>query len=349
MNRHDRAQAFANAALALMVERGVAPTPKNYELFYAFTAGENPAVARVLGGLIETRKPFTPEVLADLHERFFATGRIERAVDDAGADLFSTVNEIAARLGIAKNDAVAYGRALSDASGELGAKQSPEELRKLVGGLISSTQAMEMRTKALEADLEKSSEQVSELKSKLDDVRKESLTDPLTGLANRKSFDTELDRAIAAARATSQPLTVCMVDIDRFKNFNDKWGHQTGDRVLRQVADCLSENVKGRDTAARYGGEEFVIILPQTSLNDGMALANKIRQAVETKKLLKKSTGTILDAITISVGATQLDPEDTAASVVERADVCLYAAKKSGRNRVIGETAASAPQEVDAA
>jgi diguanylate cyclase len=347
VNRFDRAQAFAKSALALMVERNVTPSPKNYELFYTFVAGENPAIARVFGDLIDARKPFTPEVLQDLHGRFFADAHVERAVDDAGEDLTKLVNDVVSRLGVAKDDAVAYGRTLSNASGELGADHTPEDLRKLVGGLISSTKVMETRAKALEADLEKSSQQVTELKSKLDDVRKESLTDPLTGLANRKCFDAELDRAIAQARESGEPLTVCMIDIDRFKVFNDKWGHQTGDHVLRLVSHCLSENVKGRDTAARYGGEEFVIVLPQTTLSDGVGLANKIRAAVEAKKLVKKSTGDVLGTITISVGAAQLGPHDTAASVTERADTCLYAAKNSGRNRVVSD--ADAPATVAAA
>jgi diguanylate cyclase len=213
--------------------------------------------------------------------------------------------------------------------------------------LISSTKAMEARAQALETDLEKSSRQVTELKSKLDDVRKESLTDPLTGLANRKCFDTELDRAIANARESGEPLTVCMIDIDKFKAFNDRWGHQTGDHVLRLVSHCLSENVKGRDTAARYGGEEFVLILPQTSLSDGVGLANKLRMAVEAKKLVKKSTGDVLGTITISIGAAQFGATDTAASITGRADACLYAAKNSGRNRVVSET--DAPDAVAAA
>jgi diguanylate cyclase len=346
VNRHDRAQAFAKSALALMAERNVMPMPKNYELFYAFVAGENPAIARIFGDLIDTRKPFTPAVLEDLHQRFFADTPIERAVDDAGQNLATVVNEMVARIGVAKDDAIAYGRTLSDASGELGANQTPEDLRKLVGGLITSTKAMESRTKSLETELENSSQQVNDLKSKLDDVRKESLTDPLTGIANRKAFDVELDRAIAQSRQKGEPLTVCMIDIDRFKNFNDKWGHQTGDNVLRLVGNCLSENVKGRDTAARYGGEEFVLILPQTVLNDGVGLANKIRLAVEAKKLVKKSTGDVLGTITISVGAALLGPSDTAASVTERADTCLYAAKNSGRNRVVSED--DAPSTTDA-
>jgi diguanylate cyclase len=106
----------------------------------------------------------------------------------------------------------------------------------------------------------------------------------------------------------------------------------------------LSENVKGRDTAARYGGEEFAVILRQTSLEAAEKLANQIRGGVEGKKLMKKSTGDILGTITISGGVAQLAPDDAAASLLQRADECLYAAKKGGRNRIVTETARSAIQ-----
>jgi diguanylate cyclase len=128
-----------------------------------------------------------------------------------------------------------------------------------------------------------------------------------------------------------------MVDIDNFKKFNDTWGHQTGDQVLRLVAGCMSENVKGRDTVARFGGEEFAIILRRTSLENATKLADQIRSYVQSKKLVKKSTGDILGTITVSIGVARLAPGDTPASLIQRADACLYVAKNGGRNRVVGE------------
>ena len=112
-------------------------------------------------------------------------------------------------------------------------------------GLIAATRAMEQRTKSLEGELQASSEQVTELRGKLDDVRKESLTDPLTSIANRKAFDdaVEAGRWPAWPRARKSSLLMC--DIDHFKKFNDSWGHQTGDQVLRLVANCLSRKRQG--------------------------------------------------------------------------------------------------------
>jgi diguanylate cyclase len=142
-----------------------------------------------------------------------------------------------------------------------------------------------------------------------------------------------------------------MTDIDHFKTFNDNFGHLTGDQVLRLVGMSVKHNVKGKDTAARYGGEEFAIILPSTVLRAAITVAEHIRSAVMTKELMKRSTGEHLGRITISIGVATLREGDSAQSLVERADSCLYAAKRNGRNRVMCETdpevsAASATSQV---
>jgi len=240
------------------------------------------------------------------------------------------------KLEAAARSTEAYSNTLTAATGHLDAGQSPADMRKLVEDLISATRAMESKTKALEGELQKSSEQVNELRGTLADVRKESLTDPLTGIANRKAFDAAMDAAMLAL-AEGDQVSLMMCDIDHFKKFNDSWGHQTGDQVLRLVANCLSDNVKGRDTAARYGGEEFGVLLRGTSLADATHVADQIRLAVQGRKLVKKSTGDVLGTITISVGIAQFAPGDTVESVIRRADACLYGAKKNGRNLVLNQ------------
>ena len=169
-------------------------------------------------------------------------------------------------------------------------------------------------------------------------MRNESLTDPLTSLANRKYFDSALEKFIAQSRAGGEPLALLLTDIDHFKAFNDTFGHLTGDQVLRLVAVAVKQNVKGQDIAARYGGEEFAIILPNTPLRAALTVADHVRRAVMTKELMKRSTGEHLGRVTISVGVATLGNEDTGQSLIERADNCLYAAKRNGRNRVMCET-----------
>jgi diguanylate cyclase len=333
---HDREQTLAKTAMTLMAGADVASTPENFELFYAYAAGENPGLMQAMRGLIEAKKPFTPELISDLRLRCLSGARAANTMQSLGGDMGSLINDVMDRLDSASRDTASYKAALSAATGELGTERSPADLRKLVEGLVAATRAMEQRAKALEGELQASSQQVHELRGKLDDVRKESMTDPLTQIANRKAFDEAVKSALVGV-AENEEVSLLICDIDHFKKFNDSWGHQTGDQVLRLVAACLNENTKGRDTAARYGGEEFAVLLRGTSLASATRVAEQIRATVETKKLVKKSTGDILGTITISIGVAQFGQGEAIEAVVRRADACLYGAKHHGRNLVINQ------------
>ena len=342
MFSQDREQGFAKAALALMGECRVLSTPDNFELFYAYCSGEHPAVGQVMAALIHAKKPFTPELLADLRLRCLSGARAAQAMESLGGNIGQVIDDVLGKLEASARDTATYHSTLSAATGELGADpseggQTPADLRKLVDGLLAATRAMEQRARSLEGELQASSAQVSDLKHKLDDVRKESMTDPLTGIANRKALDAAAKQAMEAVAADGEDVTLLLCDIDHFKKFNDSWGHQTGDQVLRLVASCLSENVKGRDTAARYGGEEFAVVLRGVGLDAATRIAEQIRETVETKKLIKRSTGDVLGTITISIGVANFAPGETVETVVRRADACLYGAKHNGRNMVINQ------------
>lgn len=146
-----------------------------------------------------------------------------------------------------------------------------------------------------------------------------------------------MEKAIAEALETNEAMSLMLTDIDHFKTFNDNFGHLTGDQVLRLVAMAVKHNVKGKDTAARYGGEEFAVLLPNTALRAAVTVAEHIRRAVMAKELMKRSTGEQLGRITISIGVAALRKGDSGQSLIERADICLYAAKRHGRNRVMCE------------
>ena len=195
---------------------------------------------------------------------------------------------------------------------------------------------MRETNRALEDRLVLSKNEISNLQHSLEAIRAESLTDPLTGLGNRKYFDRSIDAAVATALSNGEPLSLLMFDIDHFKSFNDLYGHLTGDQVLRLVGMSLKQTIKGQDITARYGGEEFAVVLP-TGLRQALTVADHIRRAVMAKELKKKSTGEILGRVTISVGVSMPKPGDDTDSLIERADACLYAAKRNGRNRVVCE------------
>ena len=231
-----------------------------------------------------------------------------------------------------------YSESLAGMSEKIHQSKDREGLRTIVEGLVHTAKEMEVSNIQLEERLNASKQEILDLHAHLEAVRNESLTDPLTQLSNRKFFDNAIAVAIDESRARLEPLSLLLIDIDHFKSFNDSFGHLTGDQVLRLVAMSLKQNVKGQDTTARYGGEEFAVILPNTVLRSAITLADHIRRAVMTKELMKRSTGEHLGRVTVSVGVASLHPTDTMPSLIERADTCLYSAKRHGRNRVMSES-----------
>ncbi|MFL9828386.1 GGDEF domain-containing protein [Rhodoplanes sp. SY1] len=147
-----------------------------------------------------------------------------------------------------------------------------------------------------------------------------------------------LDQATARAVADEAPesFSLAMVDIDRFKQFNDQYGHATGDDVLRLVAFALKNNVRTSDLVARYGGDEFAVLLPNAPLEDAMAVGHQIRKAVAERPLLRRVTKEMLGHVTLSIGIAAWRPGETAEALLERADRLLYEAKANGRNCLVG-------------
>lgn len=158
-----------------------------------------------------------------------------------------------------------------------------------------------------------------------------SARDPLTGVNNRSRFREVLDREVELSRRHGVPLSLIMLDVDRFKSINDAHGHLAGDVALKSIADCTLSCIRDSDILFRYGGEEFCIALANTSLSGARKLAERVRRALEI--LVVRASGTRLH-VTASFGVATLGKEDDAAHLVEKADHSLYRAKALGRNRI---------------
>jgi len=177
------------------------------------------------------------------------------------------------------------------------------------------------------------------------ELERAAYTDKLTGLPNRRSFDSALPAQIEIARRRSEQFVLIMLDIDRFKRVNDENGHEWGDKVLAHLGRLLATHKRKRDTAYRIGGEEFAILAPQTGIGQGRAAAERLRRVVETSPLTGSRHST---TITISVGVALLHADDDGSSLANRADEALYRAKRAGRNRVCTEDELVLPEEMPA-
>lgn len=333
-----RTQAFADNALAQIRGRRLAGTPRNFEIWYEYVSGYNADLSDAINSILKSRAVMTQDEMEQLYDRFLSPMRHAQRVDTINTRMIDELSGVLSLLATASESSQAYRADLSGAESRLDALASPEGLRGVIHDLVAATRRVEETNRALEVRLRQSRSEIEMLQSNLDAVRAESLTDPLTSLANRKFYDQCMARYLAEADEGAGPFALVVTDIDHFKKFNDTFGHLTGDQVLRLVAQAVKQNVKGFDMACRVGGEEFAIILPQTGLRDAVTVAEHIRRAVMTKELVKRSTGENLGRITISLGVSVYRLGDTAASLYERADQCLYAAKRGGRNRVVCES-----------
>jgi diguanylate cyclase (GGDEF)-like protein len=199
-------------------------------------------------------------------------------------------------------------------------------------GMAPSRQELSQLGAALDEMAEQLQAREGELREALEAVRTEAVTDVLTGLYNRRYFMDVLMREVLAARRTRRVSSVILLDLDHFKNVNDKWGHDAGDRVLENVGEMLRACVRGSDVAARYGGEEFALLLPETSAEIAAERAEDLRSTIASREI---AYGDEIVRITASIGIAQFDDRTVdAATVMKRADEALYGAKAAGRNRV---------------
>jgi diguanylate cyclase len=336
-DEHERTLALAEIALQQMKALQQPALPRNYEVWYQYATGYNPDLNRSINQTLEQKGTLSETDIDQIYNSFLSPRPLNGRIDTLGSRMVDEIKHILETIDTAAGSATSYSASLADATEKLEVANDGAALRVVIERLLADAKEMEASNKKMEARLSSSRQEIEQLQQNLKAVRTESLTDPLTTLGNRKYFDTEIANAISQAKKSGEPLTLLMSDIDHFKAFNDKYGHVTGDQVLRLVALTVKQNIKGQDIAARYGGEEFAVALPKTALQQAVTVADHVRRAVVTKELMKRSSGERLGRVTISIGVAQLRPTDTPHSFIERADECLYAAKHSGRNRVISE------------
>ncbi len=333
---HDNKQAqdFANNAFERIRKEGLAATPDIYELWYVYFSGQSPEITRAIDILVANKQKITVERCRELFARFLSEAKNEELVRRAGDEINSTIRSVTGVVRDVKAATEEYSGNLEGVTSKMTSASSPQEFQKILSDVVSDTKNMLERNKTLEIELDKSSHVMEELQRDLENVRREALTDGLTSLSNRKAFDNELRRISEEIQVTGGTFALLMLDIDYFKSFNDNYGHQVGDQVLRLVARTLTDGVKGRDVAARYGGEEFAIILPDTDLQAAVIVGNSLRKAVATKDVINRNSGDKLGRITMSVGCAEFAQGENLQDLIERADAALYTAKHNGRNQV---------------
>ncbi|GAA0578874.1 diguanylate cyclase [Caenispirillum bisanense] len=331
----ERAADVAAAALSRMAALGVAPTPNNYLLWYAYEADGLPDLRREVDRLLVDHTVFSADICESLYQRHFTAAGRRDGLDDASRRLEETIASVSYAVGTAEQGAADYGRTLAGFAEEV---RSPERVGHALASVLAETRRMAELNRALEQQLSESRNEVSELRRTMTALEEEASVDGLTGIANRRVFERILTESAAKAQGGGGFLSLMMVDIDHFKAFNDTHGHLLGDQVLKLVARSLVDTAGKDDTAARYGGEEFAVILPGSSLAAAKVVAERIRETVAARRIVNRRTNQDLGRVTLSVGVAELSLGEPLTAFVQRADEALYAAKHAGRNRVVTQT-----------
>jgi diguanylate cyclase len=331
----DKRSEIAAQVLARLGKLGIPATPPHFAVWFSYLAGDNPELKRMLDAALAGPEAFTEAASRALYDRFFrARDPFEDGIDFSQR-IQSSAEHVLEALDAVGSGAKRYGLALENFSGGIAKAEGQRDIAQMIKGIIAETKAMENHNQRLRAQVAASSSEIVDLKDRLANARRDAMTDPLTGLSNRKAFDRAIKDEVAQSQTTGEPVSLIMCDIDHFKRVNDTFGHQVGDQVLKLVAQTIRQCVKGQDISARYGGEEFAVILPQTNVMGAAAVAEFVRRTVESKKIVRKGTGDTLGSVTMSFGVASLVPGEAYDSLIERADKALYAAKQTGRNRVI--------------
>lgn len=324
-------------------------SPQSYELWFTYVTAIKPRLNEAVKTRLQTGAKIGESELHDLHTTHFATDRLAAQADATGLGIMAEIDQITTVIDVAAGSTARYDASLREIASGLKAGDESAGLRDMIDALVGATREVAAANRTLETCLRDSRNEVAHLRETLEHVRTETLVDALTGISNRRHFEETLVAAVSAAGKIDEPLSLVVIDIDHFKRFNDLYGHLTGDQVLKLVALSMRETLRPRAVLARFGGEEFAMILPGTSLPEAMAAAEEVRHSVESRELLKRSTNESLGRITVSLGVASLLPSDSANSLLDRADACMYAAKRGGRNRVVSRSEDLAFRVPDAA
>ena len=322
--------------LPLMSQQRVPTIPENYAVWFDFVIDRNEGLRGEIESVLDSNGDFTADVCRKMYEKYFLH-ELHAEVDGIQDAMRETMSNVVQELADLGDDFGHFSDVLDECGDKLDHTQVKEDLQKIVVELARETRTARERSQEVEGSLQTMASELDELRSQVNRLSRDSVTDALTGVANRRAFDEAAVKMLRDADAGQGELSLILADIDHFKAFNDTHGHLVGDTVLRFVAQEMQRCVKGRDLLVRFGGEEFAALLPSTALVGAKMLANSLRTIIEAQTI-KDDSGNDLQQVTISLGVAQYRRGEPIDDLIARADTCLYRSKEKGRNCVTAET-----------
>jgi diguanylate cyclase len=329
----DQAQEIARLVFPLMTRLQIPMNPLNFALWYEYHLGRSEELVAELDKIESGATAYDPEQAKELFLRYVATPGVEilEKIEAEVCRLLADIVQVVIDAGL---DLTKYSAVLKSCTSRLKNADDIRDIRKVVRSLLTDTQNMSESNRHVGGTLKERAAEIDTLRAELDRVRQEAVHDPLTGLSNRRAFDDRLADSLDQTLKELKSICLLMVDVDHFKDINDKHGHQIGDKILQYIASVLKKNFKGKDLVARYGGDEFAVIVENAPSAGVHSVAETVRKVVEESNLKRTDTGEPLGDVTVSIGYECARSGDTPGKMLDRTDKALYQAKLKGRNRV---------------
>lgn len=312
-----------------MRSMGVAPIPRNYELFYEAYIGSNPALTRDLAALGSRATQDEIDALRDHH---FGNG--QDRIESVHGKLLSELEALLRLMKQEQTSLESYNRLLGETYTRINSKSntSADLLRNAISILTDATGNTMAHGEQTVEKMSQRSQEMDAVRRELDEYKRIANTDSLTRISNRRAFDEKL--ASIYAKGDKPLASLILADIDHFKKINDVYGHPVGDKILATVATIIRANVRKDCFVARTGGEEFAVIVEGYTADEVYQMGEKIRAALEHTPFKNSKTGVNYGPITISLGYSMSSEAEDAGELYAKADTALYCAKNNGRNCV---------------
>lgn len=331
----NKAQAgeYLRLTLKHITKYNLATNGINLVVFYEYVEGKNSDLNKAIDKILDQYGKIKPEQIKQIYGTYFNQDH-----QIVASKLLNRLNQIIKELSMSFGDSIdgmaEQGRKVEDLSTQISQTKDYNDINKIIDKMLVETKALVVSNQKAYSQIKSSSENINVLKYKLKQIKLEAQTDPLTSLANRRSFEQKLEYERLTAAENSGAFCIMMMDIDCFKKINDNHGHLVGDSVLKNLADILLKSLRQSDFSARIGGDEFCIILPGTKLSGASIAAVKIKDIINKRTWRLKETGKHMENVTISIGIAQYKFNDSNKDLIKRADDALYLAKESGRNNI---------------
>lgn len=322
--------------LGLMARHDAAFNPINYAVWYEHAAGINSSLSAALEEALRTEPQVSDATLFRLYQEHLLEPDA-LALQEVSQQMQRVISGVQGSADRTGEQAGVYEGQLNQLVRDI-RNGSPVAAQSMLKRILQGTSDMGDSARELSSEVAQCRLEIDRLSTELTRVMDEALTDPLTGILNRKGFDQKLDAMFKEPTRAGEAHCLVLLDIDLFKRVNDTYGHVMGDRVIQAVGEVLKTRLTNiaSYSVARYGGEEFAVLLPHASINVATHVAELVRQRTKSVKIRDRRSNSVAVSITISGGLAAIRPGDDVKSFIERADRALYQSKMAGRDRITG-------------